>query len=404
MTAAAPGLDLAFPRVLLVHTAPSPDLDLLDCAASLGGQAVVAAYPSVEVLDSLAPAARSSFERRGLAPPGLRLLPEMDVDAALEAASASRADLLVMRHPRSFDKPRALARRVLAESGCSVCFVPEGPAPRFERILAGVSLDESGRELLGRAASLCRAAGAAELVAVHSCFHDSFSGCEECREEFVSERTLALFRFMARSRLSGVPCVPLIEEAAEPHRAIARAAAGRSADLVVVGRRRGGSIRTSLAPGAPARSRRRNPLHAAQDLFEPRAEIQLDENPANSGISSRIFKPPPDLDRSAFGGPPAGRQPATAKAGRSCGPGYPVPLRAGLRRARMIPLDRVPLAVTGPAERRATPEYAGPGSRGKKPDMVEDRVHPWPPHDSRLERHSAVAPAPHLTGAPRRKA
>jgi nucleotide-binding universal stress UspA family protein len=248
MIVAGEACALAFPRVLLVHTAAHPEADLLDCAAMLsGGETEIAAYPSGAVLRSLSPAVRYRFEARGLAPPRVRLLAELDVDAAFEAASAARADLLVMRHPRAFDRPRALARRLLVESPCSICLVPEGAPARIDCILTGISLDESGRHLLDRAASLYRSTRAQELIALYSCFHDSVCSDEDQHQEFVSERTLALLRFMTKARPAGVSCTPLIEEAAEPHRALARVAAERSADLVVVGRRRGAAPRVSAS-------------------------------------------------------------------------------------------------------------------------------------------------------------
>lgn len=239
-----------FRRVLLVHTGERPELDLIDYAALLssGGRAMsttVAAYPSDKVLRFLAPVVRTRFEARGLEAPNVRLLAEPDMDAAFEAATEARADLLVMRHPRLFEKPRAIARRVLSESPCSVCLVPEEAPSRIGRILAGIHLDDSGRGVLSQAASLYRCAKAEELIALHSCFHESVSEDEFQHQRFRSERTLDLWRFMARANLPGVCCTPLMEEAATPHRALARVARERSADLVVVGRRSGSAPRVS---------------------------------------------------------------------------------------------------------------------------------------------------------------
>lgn len=247
---AAPISDQGFHRVLLVHTGEGPELDLLDYAALLssGGRGMsttVAAYPSDAVLRFLVPAARARFEARGLVPPDLRLLPELDMDAAFEAAVEAQADLLVMRHPRLFDRPRAMARRVLTESPCSVCLVPEQAPSRIGCILAGIDLDESGRRVLSQAASLYHSAQAEELIALHSCFHETASEDEHQRERFRFERTLDLLRFMARASLSGISCTPLTEEAASPHSALARVARERSADLVVVGRRSGSAPRVS---------------------------------------------------------------------------------------------------------------------------------------------------------------
>ncbi len=246
MSALAAAAGYCFPRVLLVHTGDRPDIDLIDWAALLSsGATTVAAFPSDIVLRSLAPATRRRFLARGLAAPNLRFLAEPDVDAALEAAAEAKADLLVMRHPRLFEKSRSLARRVLAESPCSICLVTERAPSRIERIVAGIDLDDSGQEVLTQAASLYHSTGAEELIALHSCFHETLSDDEEHHERFRFEREIALLRFMSRARLPGVSCTPLVEEAAQPHRALARVASQLAADLVVVGRRSGSAPRIS---------------------------------------------------------------------------------------------------------------------------------------------------------------
>ena len=153
--------------------------------------------------------------------------------------------MLVMRHPAAFEKPRALARRILHESPCSVCLVPGNAPPRVERILAGIRTDDSGRNVLSQAASLYHAAQAEELLAVHSCFYEIFDGDQVMYERFCSERTLELYRFMAGMRLPGVSCTPVLAEGAAPQRVLAREASGRSADLVVVGRQLGTPARIS---------------------------------------------------------------------------------------------------------------------------------------------------------------
>lgn len=247
---AAPATIGAFQRVLLVQTGEDPELDLLDYAALLcsggkGATTTVAAYPSDGVLRSLVRAARARFEARGLAAPNVQLLPEPDMDAAFEAAEESRADLMVLRHPLLFDKPEAVAHRVLNESPCSVCMVPRQSPSQIGCILAGIDLDDTGRELLNRAASLYESTQAAELIALYSCPYDAMWDDEQQRERFRSERTLDMLRFMARIRLPRIYCTPLVEEAAHPHRALARVARERGADLVVVGRRSGSAPRVS---------------------------------------------------------------------------------------------------------------------------------------------------------------
>jgi hypothetical protein len=127
--------------------------------------------------------------------------------------------------------------------------------------MVGIELDETSRAVFDQAAALCRGVGADELIVVHCCSPDIYLDLDEAQlEQFRSERTLELYRFMARCALRGISCTPVIEEGTEPYRALARAARQRSAGMIVVGRRSGVAPRTSAglvrecsAPGGPAR-------------------------------------------------------------------------------------------------------------------------------------------------------
>jgi hypothetical protein len=230
-----------FRRVLLVHTDEEPQRDLLEytallASATVAGDAVVAAYPSNGVLRDLAPAARRPFEDRRLPRPAVELLAEPDVDGVLEAARELRPDLMVLRHPQAYDAPRELARRILADAPCSVCFVPQGAPPRLQRVVAGVELDTSGRALLDQAVQLCCAARSEELIAVHA-----------CAREGKLDRSIELFRMLGEIDTADVVCTPLMEDDSAPQRALARIAAGRQADLVVVGRKPGAAPRVAYS-------------------------------------------------------------------------------------------------------------------------------------------------------------
>jgi nucleotide-binding universal stress UspA family protein len=231
----------AFRRVLLVHTEEEPQRDLLEYTALLAsmtvaGDAVVAAYPSNAMLRELTPAALRPFEERRLPRPCVGLLAEPDIDGVLEAARDYQPDLMVMRHPLAYEASREVAKRILAEAPCSVCFVPSGAAPRLRRVVAGLELDAAGRALLDQAVQLCYAAHSAELIGVHA-----------CAREMKSDRLEELKRLLGRVDVRGLSCTPLMEDDSAPQRALARVAAARQADLVVVGRKPGAAPRVAYS-------------------------------------------------------------------------------------------------------------------------------------------------------------
>ncbi len=237
--------ECAIRRLLLVHTGEEPEVDLLDYAALLSAEeTTIAAYPFDGVLRSMSATARTRFEVHGASAPILRALPELDLDWVFNVARD--ADLLVMRRAGALGASHTLVRRILSESPCSVCLAPKRPPTRIERVLVGIKLDETSRAVLERAASLCRGLGADELIVAHCCSPDVYLDLDEAQmEQFRSERTLELYRFLARCSLRGISCTPVIEEGTEPHRALARVARQRSADLIVAGRRNGVAPRTA---------------------------------------------------------------------------------------------------------------------------------------------------------------
>lgn len=230
-----------FRRVLLVHTEEEPQPDLLEYAALLAsitvaGDAVIAAYPSNTLLREWAPAALRPFEERRLPHPSVELLAEPDIDGVLEAARECQPDLMVMRHPLAYEASREVAKRILAEAPCSVCFVPSGAPPRLRRVVAGLELDAAGRALLDQAVQLCYAAHSMELIGVHA-----------CAREIKSDRWDELRRMLGQVEVSGLSCTPLMEDDSAPQRALARVAAARQADLVVVGRKPGAAPRVAYS-------------------------------------------------------------------------------------------------------------------------------------------------------------
>ena len=241
-------IEQGFRRVLLVHTGERPELDLIDYAALLssGGRAMsttVAAYPSDKVLRFRARSPHSlrgpGWAPEGAAPRRAGYGCRLRSRRRREGRSSGDAAPATVREAASHRAARPLGIALLCVPGAGRSAVPYWPHPRRDpprRIRARV---------LSQAASLYRCAKAEELIALHSCFHESVSEDEFQHQRFRSERTLDLWRFMARANLPGVCCTPLMEEAANPHRALARVAKERSADLVMVGRRSGSAPRVS---------------------------------------------------------------------------------------------------------------------------------------------------------------
>jgi nucleotide-binding universal stress UspA family protein len=230
-----------FPRMLVVHDSRRLELDLLQYAALLSSrepeQAVmIAASPAETIQQSFASAARTVFASRGVSEIGVRLLPEPDLDAVFDAAREHAAEIIVVRHPRGQTRGRALARRLVAESPCSVCFVPNGAAPRLDRVVAGVEASPQGAALLERMAHVCDTWGTDELFAVNVAFRETLAGGPETDERFQQESMLDLYKFMARVPLNGTSCTPVLEEHGRFDRALLKAAAEHNAAMVVVGR------------------------------------------------------------------------------------------------------------------------------------------------------------------------
>jgi nucleotide-binding universal stress UspA family protein len=230
----------AFQRVIVACSGSQVDCALLDYAALFSGEeeraeVLVAATPADPVLHALGPAARAIFQRRGSRAVTFQPILEADLDSVLAMARRFQADVLVVRHPRHFTDASAFAGRLLSEAPCSVCFVPHGSLPRVRRVVAGIDLDSQGAAVLARASSVCANLGAEELVAVHACRLETWVESPQNTERFRHEKMLELYRFMARARLGGVNCTPVLEADSTFPQALLRAAMRDSADLLIIG-------------------------------------------------------------------------------------------------------------------------------------------------------------------------
>jgi hypothetical protein len=213
---------------------------LLDYAANVASpdptaQVRVAALPSGGRVPHLADAVAAVFSPRGVRDVTLGLLTEPEVGALFDAATAHESDLLIVRHPRLAQDGRSLARRLLLETPCAVCFVPTGSAPRIERIVAGVPIEPEGAGVLSRAARLCSAIGARELVAVHALA--SHAPTLQLPDVQI-EALLALYRHKANVPLRATHFTPVVVADRSYPDALLDTANRRSGDVVMVGRPR----------------------------------------------------------------------------------------------------------------------------------------------------------------------
>jgi hypothetical protein len=156
----------------------------------------------------------------------------------------------------------------------SVWVVPE-PAPScVRRVLAGITLDDTGAEVLAKAARICSDVGAEELIAVHCTQPELYLLDEDGEERCRSERLLGFLRYLARVAPRGMSCTPVLEEAAEPERGLMRAVAERGAELVVIPARARMASALVSACGVPVVQvpRRRETLPARIRRFFSRPE------------------------------------------------------------------------------------------------------------------------------------
>jgi hypothetical protein len=230
-----------FQRILAIHIDSGLDRSLLNYAASLAAldgsaKTLVAALPTDIVLRKLRQFVREAFWAHGVAKPSLHLLNEPELDGILDLANHWSADLIVSPHPRVLSKGRGVARRLLYEAPCSVCFVPPNAVPRIERAVAEIEISDSGRELFRRIAGFCRRARATELIALRTLEGRTLApnGTEESPAQ--REALLELYRMIPRAQFGETICTPVIEEDPVPERAILRVIRRQRIQLVMVGR------------------------------------------------------------------------------------------------------------------------------------------------------------------------
>jgi len=152
------------------------------------------------------------------------------VPELFEIARESRADLIVVRRPRS----RVLIRHLVCLAPCPVLLLPDGAASSVARPLVRLSLTSRGARLLALAAAVTRHAGGGELIAAHNVFDYEVDEQPDLAERFRTSHELAIYRFLARADLSGVCCTPVRASAPSESGTLLELARRREADLIVM--------------------------------------------------------------------------------------------------------------------------------------------------------------------------
>jgi len=155
------------------------------------------------------------------------------VAAVLRRAAAGGVDGLVVGDGDG----RRLAGDLLRHAACPVWFVPGGALPTVRRVLVPVDFSVRAADSLRVAATLARLSGAAECVALHVYFNDSFLTGPWGERATRQATETAFARFMKPIDTLGVTVTPCFREAADVPRAINEAAAECQADLIVLASR-----------------------------------------------------------------------------------------------------------------------------------------------------------------------
>lgn len=152
------------------------------------------------------------------------------VPELFELARESRSELIVVRRPRS----QTLIRHLLCLAPCPVLLLPDGAPPALTRPLVRLSLTPRGGRLLALAASVTRHAGGEELIAAHNVFDYDVDEQPDLAEKFRTAHELEIYRFLARTDLSGVCCTPVRASAPSESGTLLELARQRAVDLIVV--------------------------------------------------------------------------------------------------------------------------------------------------------------------------
>lgn len=227
-----------FHRILIADLSGNLDTGLLRYCGSVlppshQTEITVASLPGDRVLRSLVPLVQSVLPSQRYSGVSCRILVEPDLEGLFAATRDCRADLLLTRLPRESVERERLARRLIAESPCSLWLVPEEEPRPLRRLAAAVSSGPPKSPLLRIACALARTSGIEDLLAVEVSFQPLLDQSPATLDRIREERITELYCLISRMDLGDVTCSLRIEQSPHVSRALWRAALQAEADLLI---------------------------------------------------------------------------------------------------------------------------------------------------------------------------
>jgi nucleotide-binding universal stress UspA family protein len=179
---------------------------------------------------------RASFGGEGVRTP-CDVVQGSRLDSLLSLAVAHGHDVIVLGHRRGRQGRRSLARRLAMVAPCSIWLAPEGSRCALEEILVPVDFSSCSADALSLAAAIAAERGLRRCRAVHVSFDPSTVRYDEHVAEILGKEEAAFADLVAGVDRRGVAIETLVEESAQPARAILRVAERTRADLIVMNTR-----------------------------------------------------------------------------------------------------------------------------------------------------------------------
>jgi sulfate permease, SulP family len=167
------------------------------------------------------------------------------LDAILEFITRHHCDTALLGHRKCRSGQRSLARRLAMIAPCSVWLVPEGAPVSITGIMTPVDFSDHSADSLTVAASIARAAGLSECVALHVFSDPSVIRYDERTDEIRHNEVEAFEKFIAPIDRHGVDVQPAFVEGNNIAGTIIHSASRHESDLLVMntrGRSRSASI------------------------------------------------------------------------------------------------------------------------------------------------------------------
>ncbi|MFO7931194.1 MAG: universal stress protein [Desulfosalsimonas sp.] len=180
-----------------------------------------------------------------------RVAEEDAADEILSFLQETEADLLLLGQKHGEDRQGRYGRRVAAESGCDIVFVPENPPDRVSSILCAIDYSDSSRGAFDRALYLQQTLGAS-LVCYYiqdvtkTYFPVSTSKSASRSQSKAEEKHRQLIEAFGRNP-DDYPCrIDTTDQLASEAEKICRTADEEKSDLVIVGAQGDTASETSL--------------------------------------------------------------------------------------------------------------------------------------------------------------